>query len=173
MNETLNSIYERKSVRKFTDKAIEKEKVDALLKAGMSAPSAKNKQPWGFIVIDDEKILHELGDKLPYAKMLHTSTLAIVVCGKINDEASDLENQYWIQDCSAATQNILLAAHSLGLGAVWTLVYPGKTRMKNVYDVLNLPENVVPLNVIPIGYPDENICPKDKFKQSNVHYNKW
>lgn len=173
MNETLNAIYGRKSVRKFTDKTIEKEKVEALLKAGMSAPSARNKQPWDFIVVDDEHVLHELGDRLPYAKMLLHGKLAIVVCGNINKALEDEEKQYWIQDCSAATQNILLAAHSLGLGAVWTAAYPAKNRVKTVCDILDLPEKVIPLNVIPIGYPDEDTCPKDKFKQSNIHYNQW
>lgn len=173
MNETLKIISERKSVRKFTDKKIEKEKVEQLVKAGMSAPSARNKQPWDFIVIDNEKILHELGEKLPYAKMLLHSKLAIVVCGNINKSPEDEEKKYWVQDCSAATENILLAAQALGLGAVWTAAYPVLERVKTVCEVLNLPNKVIPLNVIPIGYPDEDNSPKNKFLQSNVHYNKW
>lgn len=173
MNETLNTIFTRTSIRKFTNEPVEKEKIELMLRAAMSAPSACNKQPWEFIAVTDEKTLNELGEKLPYAKMLIGARLAFIVAGNL---AKALEGQgqiHWIDDCSAATENILLAARSLGLGAVWTAVYPGEDKINTVREIFALPETVIPLNVIPVGYPAENPQPKDKFKPENIHYNKW
>ncbi|MDR0971690.1 MAG: nitroreductase family protein [Bacteroidales bacterium] len=170
---TMENILSRSSVRDYTDKPLEKDQIITLLKAAMAAPSAVNKQPWDFIVITQRDILDNMAQLLPNAKMLHRAPCAIVVCGNLK-KALDGENQeYWIQDCSAATENLLLAAHALNLGAVWTGVYPSKERVKIVQKVLNLPEFIIPLNVIPIGYPQEEGKPKDKFKDENIHWERW
>jgi nitroreductase len=172
-NNTLEIIHQRKSVRNYTDQKVEKEKLEALVKAGMAAPTAVNKQPWAFVVIDDKEVLNQLGDALPYAKMAKKAGGAIIVCGDLSKALEGWEQEFWIQDCSAATQNILLAAESMGLGAVWTAAYPAKDRMKSVIDILNLPEHIIPLNVIPIGYPKGIEKPKDKWKPENMHWQKW
>lgn len=173
MNETLQTIFTRKSVRKFTDREVEKDKIELILRAAMSAPSACNQQPWEFICVTDQKVLNELGEKLPYAKMLIGARLAFIVAADMNKALGGQGRIHWIDDCSAASENILLAAHSLGLGAVWTAVHPGEDRIKTVREVLNLPESVIPLNVIPVGYPAEDPKVRDKFKTENIHYNKW
>jgi nitroreductase len=172
-NNTLEIIHQRKSVRNYTDQKVEKEKLEALVKAGMAAPTAVNKQPWAFVVIDDKEVLNQLGDALPYAKMAKKAGGAIIVCGDLSKALEGWEQEFWIQDCSAATQNILLAAESMGLGAVWTAAYPAKDRMKSVIDILNLPKHIIPLNVIPIGYPKGIEKPKDKWKPENMHWQKW
>lgn len=172
-NEALDAIFERKSVRKFIDKKIENDKLELLLKAGMAAPSALNHQPWKFILVDDRKLLDQLADKLPYAKMLSSAKAAILVCGDIEKALQDWEQDFWIQDCSAATENILVAAQALGLGAVWTALYPSIDRVNIARVILNIPENIMPLNVIPIGYPTGKEKPIDKWDASNIHYNSW
>lgn len=172
-NNTLDVIHSRKSVRNFTEKAVTKEQLEILVKAGMAAPSARNLQPWAFIVITERKVLDDLADSLPYAKMLKQVSGAIVVCGDLSKAATDVDQAYWVQDCSAASQNILLAAESMGLGAVWTAVYPYEERINSVKKILSLPENIIPLNVIPVGYPTGIDKPKNKWKPENLHWNKW
>lgn len=172
-NNTLEIIHQRKSVRNYTDKEVSKEQLEQLVKAGMAAPTAVNKQPWAFIVINDKATLNELGDKLPYAKMAKKASAAIVVCGDLSKTLEGWEQEFWIQDCAAASQNILLAAESMSLGAVWTAAYPAEDRMATVSKTLNLPEHIIPLNVIPIGYPSGIEKPKDKWKSENLHWNKW
>jgi len=166
--ETLETIFSRKSVRQYQDKAVEQEKIDLLMRAGMAAPSAMDRRPWELVVLNDRAIMDSLAVKLPYAKMLAQAPMAIVVCGDIEKSAHN-----WYIDCSAVSQNILLAAEALGLGAVWTGVYPGEDRVAVVSEALGLPENIVPLNVIPVGYPEGEHQVKDKYKDSKVHYNKW
>lgn len=172
-NDVINVILERKSVRKYLDKPVEKDKLELLLKSAMAAPSAVNHQPWVFVVVDDREILNEMAHNLPYAKMLLTAPLAIVICGDIDKALTDWEQDFWIQDCSAATENLLIAVEALGLGAVWTALYPADDRVKVVKDALNMPHNLMPLNVIPIGYPAGHDAPTDKWKPENIHYNKW
>ncbi len=172
LNNTVKTILERKSVRSFENKSIGKDQLELILKAGMAAPSARNLQPWAFIVVTDRDVLNTLADRLPYAKMLFEASAAIVVCG-VPEKAGDSPEGYWVQDCSAATQNILLAIESMGLGAVWTGVYPRSDRVDVVRDVLSIPKNVFPLNVIPIGYPKDENRPKDKFKPENIRWEKW
>lgn len=150
-----------------------KEKVDIMLKAAMAAPSAVNKQPWAFIVIDDRDVLNKLAEVLPYAKMTAEAPMAIVVCGDLAKSLNGEFGKYWMLDCSAASENLLLAAEALELGAVWTAIYPEEQRIENVRKVLSLPEHIVPFNLIPIGYPQRNEEAKDKFKQENIHYNQW
>ena len=175
MNDLLEMIYSRKSVREYTDQKVEKEKIDNLLKAAMSAPSGMNTQPWDFVVVDDKEVLEQLGDVKRGAHMVKNAALAIVVCGNMNKAADGYHQDYWVQDCSAATENILLAAHAQGLGAVWTEVFNSNMDLvKKVREILDLPDYVVPLDTISIGYPVEvNTEPRSKYKESNVHYNKW
>ena len=172
-NNTLKIIHQRKSVRNYIDKKVSKEQLETLIRAGMAAPTAVNKQPWAFIAIDDRKTLDKLGESLPYAKMLKNAPAAIVVCGDLTKALEGWEQEFWIQDCSAASQNILLAAESMGLGAVWTAAYPAKDRMKTVTDILELPKHIIPLNVIPVGSPKGIEQPKDKWKPENLKWNKW
>ncbi len=169
----LNVIYTRRSVRRFTGEKVKKEDLIAILRAGMSAPSAVNVQPWAFVVVTDRNTLDKLCEALPYAKMLDKAGAAIIVCG-IPDKDDTFAKDYWVTDCSLASGNILLAAHALGYGAVWTAAYVDKSRMKSVRKILSIPENIIPLNVIPIGIPaDKDEKPKDKFKEENIHWERW
>lgn len=138
----------------------------------MAAPTAVNRQPWSFVVVTDRKILDLLKDGLPFAKMLEKAGAAIIVCA-IPEKAYEHKLEYAIIDSSCASENMLLAAEALGLGAVWTAAYPNNDRMDFVRKALNIPENVIPLNVIPIGYPTGVDKPKDKFKPENIHWEKW
>lgn len=172
-NKVLETIANRKSVRAFTEQKVTKEQLTQLLKAGIAAPTAMNRQPWAFIAITDRAVLDKLAEKLPYAKMLKSATSAIVVCGDMDKVSEPETDLYWIMDCSAATENILLAAEAIGLGAVWTAAYPDKDRVKTVSNELNLPENIVPLCVIPIGYSDDDSPVKNKWKDENIFWEKW
>lgn len=170
-NDTLKTIHSRKSVRSYSEKPVSNDELLTLVKAGMAAPTGKNVQPWEFVILTDREKLDSLAEVLPYAKMLKGASSAIVVCG--NDDTENGGSFYWYLDCSAAAQNILLAAESMGLGAVWTAAYPYEDRMSPVSETLELPLNIKPLCVIPIGYPRTESKPKDKFKAEKIHYNKF
>ncbi|WP_430811893.1 MULTISPECIES: flavin reductase [unclassified Carboxylicivirga] len=172
-NSTLSSIYNRKSVRHYTSRVVSKGQLNELLRAGMAAPTAMDKRPWAFVVVQERALLDSLAAALPYGKMLYQATAAIVVCGDLNKTLDGEVQQYWIQDCSAATQNILLAAESMGLGAVWTGVYPRQARIETVTGLLNIPESAIPLNVIAVGYPTGEDQPKDKWDETTIHWEKW
>lgn len=167
-NQTLEVIHKRKSVRNFTDQAVSKQQIETLLRAGMAAPTAVNRQPWAFYVVTQRASLDALAQQLPYAKMLAQAQAAIVVCGDMEKAGNMKDKGYWVQDCAAATQNILLAAESMGLGAVWTASYPYDDRTEAVINELNLPNTHIPLNVIPIGYPTGEDQPKNKWKAENI-----
>ena len=169
----LEAIETRASVRAYTDQAVEPEKIEQILRAGMAAPTARNQQPWAFVVIDDKALMTQLADSLPNAKMLASAPVAIVVCGDLSKAIEGEGATYWIQDAPAATENILLAAHGLGLGAVWTGAYPVMSRVKAIRSVLGVPAQIIPLNVIPMGYPQGETTPKDKWKRENVRLNNW
>lgn len=168
--ETLEAIFTRRSVRNFTDKTISEVDLRDLLKAGMQAPSAKNEQPWHFIVIDKAEILHAIPAFHPYADMLYAAPLAILVC---SDRRLELKRASWIQDCSAATENILLAAHAKGLGAVWLGVFPDAERVQGMQTLLGLPPEIRPMALIAVGYPDSQPEAVDRFNPSRVHHNGW
>lgn len=168
----LENIHNRKSVRQFTSEPVSDEHIQTMLKAAMAAPSAVNYQPWRFVVVTERTELDAMAGVLPYAQMLKQAPLAIVVCGETTWFDGN-ENPYWQQDCSAATQNLLLAAEALGLGAVWTGVYPDLERSSKLSALLQLPGNVQPLCAIPIGHHDGTTQPKDKWKPENIHYGKW
>ncbi|MBR2863224.1 MAG: nitroreductase family protein [Bacteroidaceae bacterium] len=170
----LENIFARKSVRSYTSCPIFREQLDTLVKAAMAAPSGRDMRPWKFVVIDERAVLDSLSKKLPYAKMLTEATAAIVVCGDMSVvDAKGASSTNWMFDCSAATENLLLAAEAMGLGAVWTGVHPYEKRVSAVKEVLALPEHIIPLNVIPLGYPKGEPQPKDKYDAENVRYNGW
>lgn len=173
MNQTLETIFNRSSIRSYSDKQVEKDQIMTLLRAGMSAPSAVNKQPWEFIVIDDKDLMGKIGDEFKNAGMVKKASCAIIVCGDMNLTLGGDVQEFWVQDCSAATENILLAAHSMGLGAVWCGVYPNPERVEALKNLLSLPDNIVPLNIIPIGVREKEQEPKDKWKEDRIHWNKW
>nr|WP_314668058.1 nitroreductase family protein [uncultured Porphyromonas sp.] len=169
----LNNILKRTSVRSYLDKSIEDDKIEKLLRAGMAAPTAVNKQPWHFVVVTDKSLLQKLAKANPYAEMVARAPLAIVVCGDMTKALDGNAREFWVQDCSAASENILLAATGLGLGSVWTGTYPSEERCAAVSEVLGLPETLIPLNTIVIGYPDGEVTPKDKWQESNISYNMY
>jgi nitroreductase len=166
MNNHLQLIFSRRSIRKYHDIPVAKEHTEAILRAAMAAPSASNKQPWQFVVIEERRTLDALAELHPYGKMLFQATQCIVVCG-------DKANPYWEQDCSAATQNILLAATALGLGSVWLGVHPRADRAAQVASVLGISEEYIPLCLIAIGHPAEEKPPADRYDESKVHWEKW
>lgn len=165
--DAMDAIFARTSIRSYQPQAVEEEKIELLLRAGMAAPSGKNVQPWELVVVDDRAALDAMAAALPYAKMLAQAPMAIVVC------ADTTKSSYWYVDCSAVAENILLAAQALGLGAVWTATYPYADRMDVVAETLALPETIHSLCVIPVGYPADRLAPKDKWKPEKVHRNRW
>jgi nitroreductase len=172
-NKTLLSlIHNRKSVRHFQSGDVKKEDLQEMIKAGMAAPTARDLRPWQFLVITEKEILQKLADELPYAKMLHDVPAAIVVMGDATVKSPSGQS-YWLQDTCAATENILLAAEALGLGAVWTALYPYEDRMDPVVEACKIPEHLVPLNIIPVGIPEGTDKPKDKWEPEKIHWNAW
>jgi nitroreductase len=169
----LDNIKTRTSIRAYENREIEDDKVETLLQAAMAAPTAGNKQPWEFVVIKNRATLDTIASHFETMTMAKDAPLAIVVCGDINNTFPEEGREYWVQDASAATENLLLAAHAMGLGAVWCGIYPISERVEYLKKLLDLPENIIPLNVIPIGYPGENPQPKDKWKAERVHYESW
>lgn len=167
----LDNIATRTSIRDYEARPVEKEKIEKMLRAAMAAPTAMNKQPWHFVVVDQRNVLDALAGTNPYAKMLKKAPLAIVVCGNTDKMIEGGGRDFWIQDASAATENLLLAAHAMGLGAVWTGAYPSEERCISISKVLSLSDNLVPLNMIVVGYPAEQPQPKQKFKEENISYN--
>jgi nitroreductase len=166
----MKEIFKRRSIRKYKDKKIEEEKIEKLLKAAAAAPSAGNEQPWHFVVIRDRDTLNHLAEVHPYAKMLKDAPLAVAVCGDLNKQRHE---GFWVQDCAAATQNILLEAVSLDLGAVWIGAYPNEKREKVVSETLGVPENIKTVSLISIGYPAEEKGETDRLSDKIVHYDKW
>ncbi len=165
-------IRNRKSVRDYTGQVIDRETLHTILRAGMAAPTAVNMQPWSFIAVTDREILMELCEALPYAKMLDRAGAAVVVCA-IRGKAYEKRFEFAVIDCTCASENILLAAEALGLGAVWTAAYPYDDRMEVVRKILNIPEEVTPLNVIAVGYPAGENKPVDKYSPGNIHWERW
>lgn len=166
----MEAILSRRSIRKYTKEPVSDEIVKELLKAAMGAPSALNEQPWHFIVIKDSQILDEIPKIQPYSKMIRDAPVAVVVCGDLNLEKA---KGFWVLDCSAATQNILIAAQAKGLGAVWLGFYPREDRIKSLQKLLGIPEHVIPFSVIPIGYPAEQKPPANRYNESRIHYDQW
>jgi nitroreductase len=170
--DVLTVIHERKSVRNYTGAAVHKDDILKILKAAMAAPAAIHMCPWKFIVITDKYKLHQLEMGLPFAKMLVNAGTAIVVCANSKDAALGSE-EFAILDCACASENLLLAAEALGLGAVWTAVYPNPSLVHFVQKELGIPQHVIPLNVIPIGHPTGEDKAQQKFDARNIHWEAW
>lgn len=172
-NQAYQNILERTSVRRYDSRQVSDQLKNALLHAAMSAPSGVNRQPWEFFVVDNPDLLRRLADALPYAKMAAKAPMAIVVCGNPDRFLDGDDSTLWEQDLSAASENILLAAQALGLGAVWTCLYPHPDRMQSVSKILDIPGGIIPFNLIPVGYPLVNQKPMNKWTPDRVHHNKW
>ncbi|HEY73983.1 MAG: nitroreductase family protein [Chloroflexi bacterium] len=165
--EMIQTIFARRSIRKYTSEPISEENVQTLLEAAMAAPSGSNIKPWHFIVVSDREMLDALADVHPHGKMLYDAALCVAVCGVPE------ESRYWVQDCSAATENLLLAVAALGLGAVWLGVHPKEERVAPVRRVLGIPENIVPLNLLSIGHPAEEKEARTQYDEARVHRGGW
>jgi nitroreductase len=168
--DALEAIHTRRSIRTYQDKPVPDDLIQEVLAAAMSAPSACNAQPWQFVVIRDREILKEIPRINSHAAMAAHAPLAILVCGDLGLEISA---GYWVVDCAAAVQNLLLAAHALGLGAVWTGVFPQQDRIESFRGLLKLPQQVVPHSLIAIGYPAEQPAHEDRYRPDRVHPDGW
>jgi nitroreductase len=166
--ELIQTIFARRSVRRYTDEPVSEADIQTLLEAAMAAPSASNRKPWQFVVVTERQTLDGLAEAHPHGKMLFEAALCIAVCGDL----STFE-RFWVQDCSAATENLLLAATALGLGAVWLGVYPREDRVAAVRQALGIPETVTPLNLISIGHPAEEKEPRTQYDETRVHRERW
>lgn len=166
--EVKEALLKRRSIRKFKDEKISEELINELLIAAMSAPSACNKKPWEFFVITNEEKLQELKKASRFAR--YDAPLAIVVCGNLSKALPLQLSTYWIQDCSAATQNILLRVTDLGLGAVWCGAHPQKNVEKKIKEILDLSDKLVPLNIIFIGHPNQEVEPRTQLEEKKIHY---
>ncbi len=169
MNEKLNFIFSRRSIRAYQNKPVEKEKIEDLMKAAMAAPSAVAKDPWHFIVIENHETKEQISQALPNGKMLASAPLGIIVCGDLNTAHSG-QLSFLLQDCSAAIQNILLAANALGLGACWLGVHPREERINHIRKFFQLPDNMIPVCAISMGYPAEEKSPRTRYNQEKVHF---
>lgn len=169
----LENIATRASERVFSDEPI---KIDAviepLLRSAMAAPSAMNRQPWEFVVVTDRELLKQIAEQTK-KDVVSRAQFAIIVCGNMKEAIEGEGREYWVQDCSAATENLLLAAHSMGLGAVWCGIYPIRERVEPLQKLLELPEYIIPLNIVPIGIVKEPAKPKDKWKKEKIHWDKY
>ena len=172
MNSKLNAIFARRSVREYTSQPIDDQLVRDLLEAAMAAPSAVAKDPWDFIVVRDSAMRDRIASKLPNGKMLCHASVGIVVCGNL-DRAHDHQLSYMLQDCSAAIENMLLAASMLGLGACWLGVHPRQERVEHIQKLFALPEPIIPVSVVSLGWPAEFPEPRTRYREEAVHYEKW
>jgi len=168
--DALEAILSRRSIRKYRKHIISKEMVQLLLQAACSAPSAGNQQPWQFVLLEDHKILNVIHTFHPSARMLKDADKAILICGDLNLEKF---KGFWMIDCAAATENILLAAHALGLGACWLGVFPREGRVTGMRKLLHLPAHIIPFALVSLGYPGEIKPREDRYDPSRVHLNKW
>jgi len=166
----MDNILSRRSIRKYTSQQIADQVIKELLEAAMSAPSAGNSQPWHFVVITARQILDEFPKIHPYSQLINGAPMAILICGnlKVQDREGVLA-----QECAAATENLLLAVHAKGLGAVWLAIYPVEERIIGVRKLLKIPENILPISLIPIGHPAEKKSRAYRYDDSKVHYNQW
>ncbi len=164
-------LFTRRSIRQYKEGAMPKDElIEELIHAAMCAPSARNKQPWHFVIVKERENLKRLADFHPYGKMLNQAALAVLVCGDL--QIDDSVN-YLVQDCSAATQNLLLAAHASGLGAVWLGIFGRDERMAMMTEFFKLPSNIVPISLISIGYPAEEKAPNNNFNVQRLHFEQW
>jgi len=166
----MDPVLSRTSIRSYTPEPIPEEAIHALLQAGMAAHSAGDQRPWHFVVIQDQEARNRIAAMDPFAHMVLESPTAILVCG---DPTLQKHQGFWVQDCAAATENILIEAHLLGLGVVWLGVYPVEGRVQSLRRLLGLPEKVMPFALVPVGYPAEHREPGDRYDDSRVHRDCW
>lgn len=172
MTNWMDIVLSRRSIRKYKpDAPVFDDAVERMLRAAMAAPSACNQQPWRFVVVRDRALLDALADAHPYARMLRQAALAVCVCGDL--AAETCFGGYWPQDCAAATENLLLAAHAQGLGAVWIGVHPYPAREADVRRILSIPEGFVPFCLVSVGVPAERKPPSDRFDPAKVRIDRW
>ncbi len=172
--DVITAIATRKSVRRFdASRPVDDALVEKLLRAAMAAPTAVDCRPWEFVVVKDEGTLKALADAHPNSRISNGATLVICVCGSLDNGLPGRGKEYWIQDCSAATENLLLAAHGYGLGAVWCGVWPIEERVTAIKSILGIPDGFAPLCLVTIGYPAENPEVKDKWNPAKVHNGRW
>lgn len=169
IDEQLGVIFGRRSIRAYTAEAVNERLVRKLLEAAMAAPSAAAADPWRFVVVRNREKLGQITDALPYGKMLASAALGIVVCGDL-EAAHDGQLSYLLQDCAAATENLLLCAHVLGLGACWLGVHPREDRVGRVKEILALPASLIPVDCVAIGHPAETKEPRTRFNPDYVRY---
>lgn len=172
MNPKLASIFARRSIRKFNGQAISDEVVHDLLEAAMAAPSAVAKDPWNFIVVRDRQTLEQIASALPNGKFLPEAGLGIVICGDLQ-RVHGGELSYLLQDCSAAIENLLLAADLLGLGACWLGVHPRPDRIAHIATLFRLPPHILPVSAIAIGVPAEQKPARTRYRTDAVHREAW
>lgn len=170
-NSLINCIFKRRSIRKYIDKEVENDKIILLLKTAMAAPTAANRQPWEFIVVNDKEKLNELRSTLRQGQ--YNAPVAIVVCGNMELAFSNKDKEIWTQDCSASIENMLLAAVELGLGSVWIGLYPTLSKCKPVCKVLNIPDHVIPMSVVYFGYPDEQKEPRTQYNEKRIYWQEY
>ena len=169
--EAMQALFSRRSIRKYTSDVVTEADVKEILEAAMSAPSAGNQQPWHFVVITEKNLLNRIPEFHPHSMMCREAQLAVLVCG---DPSLEKHAGYWVQDCAAATENLLIAVHALGLGGVWVGVYPREERVIGFRKLLTIPEHVIPFAVIPIGRPAEQKPPRpDRYNEARIHKNAW
>ena len=171
MNEVVETIFKRRSIRKYLNKAVEEKKLTLLLQAAMAAPSARNNQPWEFVVVTQPEKMENFRKRMKYGN--YNAPAAIVVCSNPKVMTNPGTADFWVQDCSAAIENILIAAVGLELGSVWLGVYPKEETMQTVRELVSLPEEVNPLAVLYVGYPDENKEARTQYKELRVHWQEY
>lgn len=167
----MQAIMKRRSIRQYTSQIVNDEQVKTLLQAAMCAPSAGNEQPWHFVVIRDRQLLDQVPKYHPYSSMIKQASVAILVCADTRLSKYDVD--YWVQDCAAATENLLIAVQDLGLGAVWLGVYPRPERVAGLRQLFNIPEEVFPFALVPVGYPAEHKEGQERYREDRVHLNSW
>lgn len=168
--ELFEALFTRRSIRRYSDRKIDQEIVDKIIHAGMYAPSAVNKQPWHFIVFKDSRSCEAITEVHPSSQMLKGAQTCILICF---DESLQHDEGYGVIDCSAATQNMLLAAHAQGLGACWVGIYPRENRIEALKEIFGLPTGVIPFTVIALGYPDEQKEKPERIKPERIHQERW
>jgi nitroreductase len=168
--ETLKAIHTRHSVRQYITKEVDERHIQEVIGAGMMAPSAGNERPWHFLVLRQRATLQAISNSHPFASMVEKAPVAILVCGDLN---LDNYEGYWVQDCAAATQNMLLTAHDLGLGSVWVGLYPRAQRVTEMRSIIKLPDHIIPFAILPLGYPAEIKEEENRFEASRIHWERW
>ncbi len=168
MEDMLDVLYDRRSIREYTDQPVTDDQVVAMLKAAMAAPSAQNLQPWHFVVVRKRKLLDKLAQVHKYAYMLEKAPMAIVICGD-----QEVSERHWVEDTCAATENVLLAATALGLGGVWISLYPKKKHQKVVRELLDIPDHVGVLCIVAVGRPAEEKKARSQYDPERVHQDEW